>query len=93
MARTVLREQVPVDDCWHTITLRGPIIHVATRHNHMVELWVFHDTSQPVTTRDLPAVGTGHPLTDEMCDYVGTAIVPSGALVWHLFERRTGGGN
>jgi hypothetical protein len=30
---------------------------------------------------------TGHPLAPALATHVGTAITPSGQLVWHLFEH------
>ncbi len=75
---------VPVDDQWHTRTLQGPIVHVATRHVSEVELWFVHDPAIEPADRRLRVVGTGHPMLGR---YVGTALAPGGQLVWHLVER------
>ncbi|GAA0720018.1 hypothetical protein Drose_06300 [Dactylosporangium roseum] len=87
-ASFVLRHTIPVDDAWHDVPLPGPIVHVATRDPHVVEVWTLHSDAKPETavTRTLRVYGTGQPVTEPV-QHVGTAIVPGGALVWHLMER------
>lgn len=82
----ILRVSVPVDDAWHTVQLRGPILHVAARRADEVDVWFFNIPGRNLVPREFTVVGTGHPVSG---DYVGTAIVPGGALVWHLIERVT----
>ena len=77
----VLRHEIPVDDQVHEVVLRGPILHVATRRPEVVEVWC-QDENRTRGVR-LLVVGTGHPWPDGAF-YLGTAIVPGGALVWHL---------
>lgn len=85
----ILRYEVPVDDEWHTLRLSGPIVHVATRRREVVEVWATTDGFGP-SDYDLRVFGTGQPIPadppGEVC-HVGTAIVPGGALVWHLMQR------
>jgi len=76
----VYRHEVPVDDGWHELHT-GQILHVASRHIDTVEVWALSDDP---TFRKFRVFGTGQP--DVTGTYVGTAIVPGGALVWHLFE-------
>lgn len=82
-AQRVLRYEVPVDDRDHWLDLPGPIVHVATRRPDVVELWA--STIGTPATRRFRVYGTGHevPLA---AAHVATAIVPGGALVWHLME-------
>lgn len=80
----VLRYEIPVDDCWHRLLPSGPILHVATRRPDVVEVWAA--SGQPDIVRELRVFGTGQPIPDGAI-YVGTAIVPGGAFVWHLMER------
>lgn len=87
--RSIFRQTIPVDDSWHTVELRGPVLHLNARAEDVVEFWHLHDTTQPATPHAFRVVGTGHTLPANMV-YVGTAVTPSGAFVWHLMEA-TGG--
>lgn len=77
----VLRYEIPVDDQVHHLVLCGPTLHVATRHMDTVEMWCQDEGLARQVA--LTVVGTGHPWPDGAF-YLGTAIVPGGALVWHL---------
>ena len=90
MSKMVLRETIPVDDAWHTLEIHGPIVHVAARGEDYVEIWFLADTAITNWARTLRAFGTGQTLPD-LVTHVGTAVTPSGRLVWHLFESMTGG--
>lgn len=83
-SQRILRYKVPVDDQWHQLDLPGPIMHVATRRPDVVELWT--STVGDAATRYFRVFGTGHEMPLNAA-YVSTAIVPGGALVWHLMER------
>lgn len=80
----VLRYEICVDDQAHPLLVHGPIVHVATRHIDRVEFWA-HDTNDH-TIHDYRVFGTGQPVLAGW-EYVGTAIVPGGQLVWHLFSH------
>lgn len=80
----VYRHGVPVDGRWHTVGLTGPVVHVGCRQPELVELWALAGAA-PMRPRTFRVFGTGHPLPDDVA-FVGTAIVPGGELVWHLFE-------
>jgi len=82
------RYEVPVDDRAHVIALRGSIVHVWCRDPEVVEFWAFDDASVPKDSRSFRVFGTGQPLPQGQLGarYVGTAITPGGALVWHLCE-------
>lgn len=84
--RTILREEIPVDDEVYTRVLSGPIVHVATRRHHFVEFWWLSDPEAESRARHFFVVGTGHPIERENAEHVGTAIGPGGQLVWHLME-------
>lgn len=84
----ILRYEVPVNDQWHTLTLAGPIVHIATRRHDVVEVWATTD-GYGEQDHDLLVIGTGQPYDFEngnVC-HIGTAIVPGGELVWHLMQR------
>lgn len=84
MTRMIYRYEIPVDDRWHAVDLSGPIVHVASRSMHSVELWAVHG-EQPATRRGFRVYGTGHPIPGD-ATHVGTTIPPGGQLVWHLLE-------
>lgn len=86
--RHVLRTQIFADDQWHTIDFRGPIVHVATRSESYVEVWFIDDSEMKPAPRTVRVFGTGHQLAPEAGEHIGSAITPSGRLVWHLFEMR-----
>lgn len=82
----ILRTVIPIDDAWHTTELRGPIVHVATRHETLVEFWWLNNPDNPAEQRSFRVVGTGHPIPfAPLARHVGSAITPSGLFVWHLF--------
>jgi hypothetical protein len=78
----IFRYEVPVDGQWYEY--HASPLYIATRRPDVVEFW---SIEQPDLRRQLRVVGTGH-LIPEDCTYLGTAIAPGGALVWHLIERR-----
>lgn len=51
-------------------------------------LWAIVDSEMPRERRTIVIVGTGHPMGEPAdYDYIGTAQMNGGALVWHVFER------
>ncbi|GIF08696.1 DUF7352 domain-containing protein [Actinoplanes siamensis] len=82
--RTIYRSAIPVDDGQHVLDLTGPIVHVATRSEDYVEVWHIHNPGEPADARTFRVYGTGHPDVEGV--HVGTAVTPSGRLVWHLME-------
>lgn len=85
MTYRIYRYEVPVDDRWHTFKC-GPPLHVACRHHGFVEFWAHpfeDDADEFVDELRFRVYGTGHEIPEEAL-YVGTALTPDGALVWHL---------
>lgn len=85
--RSIFRQVIPVDDQWHTLSLTGPIVHVATRGEDYVEVWFIEDPDVEPEDRAFRVVGTGQPLAPALAHHIGTAITPSSRLVWHLMEH------
>lgn len=82
----IYRYEVPVDGKLHQIKLQGEILSVACRNHHIIEFWAYHfDNPIFERTRTFVVVGTGHEIT-YVHEHVGSAIAPSGYLVWHLLE-------
>jgi len=92
MSVAIHRYEVPVDDRGHGIALRGRILHVWCRSPEAVEFWAFDDDHTVENWHSFQVFGTGQPLPGLLgvsgagWRYVGTAITPGGALVWHLCE-------
>lgn len=84
--KTIHRYVVPANDLPHQIELTGPIVHVATRAEVHVELWAVVDPEAAPTAHAFQVIGTGHPMPEGARTVVGTAVTPSGRLVWHLVE-------
>lgn len=82
--RTILREVIPVDGSPHPVEMRGPVVHVATRGEDYVELWILYDPAVVPHRRVFRVVGTGQPGIEGR--HVGTAVTPSGRFAWHLME-------
>ncbi|QES45221.1 hypothetical protein DEJ49_33315 [Streptomyces venezuelae] len=80
----IYRYEVPVDDQWHRIELRGEVLHVATRSVNKVELWAVHHADRLALVWDFRVYGTGHPLPADVY-HVGTAL--TGPYVRHLMRR------
>lgn len=84
--RTVYHYVVPVDDHAHRIGLTGPIVHVASRYETAVEFWAIADVNAEETLHWFQVIGTGHAMPEPSKGVVGSAVTPSGQLVWHLIE-------
>ncbi len=74
---------IPVDGRWYELPLYGKIVHVACRQPDLVEIWNLDEGRMKL--RKLRAFATGEEVHEE-CEYVGTAIEPTGDYAWHLFE-------
>lgn len=81
----IFRFEVPVDDEWHVITSRHPL-HVFCRDATTVEYWAWSGPDDIGDARTYKVIGTGQVIPDNVA-YVGTAVAPGGALVWHLVRR------
>ncbi len=47
-------------------------------------LWAIVDDTEPLEEKSFSVFGTGHPLPDNLGNFVGTFQM--GTFVWHLFE-------
>lgn len=85
----ILRFEVPVDDQWHLLRVpAGPILHVACRMTTLVEFWMREHDQSATDVLAFRVYGTGQP-TPGPARYEGTALAPSGRLVWHLMSAST----
>lgn len=101
--RRILRWEVPVDDSWHEIG-GGEVLLVDARPlmpgfaTPRLEVWTRErvdmdwPNSDPLDCkREVAVFGTGHVLDPQAAEHIGSVIDRGvdGALVWHLFARRT----
>lgn len=49
-------------------------------------IWARVNPAAPRENKRIRIFGTGHPMPDELGDYVGTFMMKGGALVFHLYE-------
>ena len=70
-------------------TLRMPVVstilHVATQHGDPF-MWVLVNTTAPEKERRFVVHGTGHDVMVGSLKHIGTFLVESDALVFHVFE-------
>ncbi len=52
------------------------------------QMWVLVDLEAPCVHREFVFYGTGHPMPDDLGEFIGTFQVKEGSLVFHLFEVR-----
>lgn len=52
-----------------------------------VDMWALVDCDAEAELRTFCVFGTGHPVPDSELDYIGTAQVHNGQLVFHVFEK------
>jgi hypothetical protein len=50
------------------------------------QMWALVDTSAPTAPQRFRLAGTGHPLTKDSLEFVGTFLIEEGALVFHVFR-------
>ena len=49
-------------------------------------IWARVNPDAPKERKRIRIFGTGHPIPDDLGDYVGTFMMKDGALVFHLYE-------
>lgn len=49
-------------------------------------IWALVDTDHKKEDRNFVVIGTGHPIPDLALKFIGTALLQSGLLVFHVFE-------
>lgn len=61
------------------------ILFVGAQHG-VVTAWALVDPDVPKVRRAFEVVGTGHPVPNNVRDFLGSVIMHGGALVLHVFE-------
>ena len=52
-----------------------------------INVWFLCDPSSPKEKRIVTIRGTGHPASSDDGDYIGTAVMLGGKLVFHVFVK------
>jgi hypothetical protein len=61
------------------------VLHIDTQ-NGVPCLWALVDDQRPKLRRRVLMYGTGHPITGPVADHLGSFLLDSGALVFHVFD-------
>jgi hypothetical protein len=62
------------------------ILHVAQQGDHLC-MWALVDPEQPKVKRYFSVYGTGFDMPDDPGEFIGTALMNGGSLVFHIFEE------
>ena len=84
-ASTIWKFPLPVNGEVFVHMPEGAKVLTVASVNEAAFVWALVDASAPTVARRFVVRGTGHPLGD-VGDYIGTFMLASGALVFHVFE-------
>jgi hypothetical protein len=84
--RTIWKYQLDVTDVQRLAIKRGAQILTVQAQNGVPCIWAVVDPSEPSEVRTFCMYGTGHRITEEIGQYIGTFQLHDGNLVFHLFE-------
>lgn len=71
-----------------TLPVGAEILSVGVQENE-VRMWAKVDPDAPTEERTFMGFGTGHEIPDGLdLEFIGTAIWPTGTLVFHIFEQK-----
>ena len=88
--KKIWKFEIHADDLF-TITLpKGAKPLSVQEQNGQAQLWCLCDPKETVyEDRKFRLAGTGHPITEENLDFIGTFQLLGGRLVLHLFEVKS----
>ena len=84
-ASTIWKFPLPIGDEVSVAMPEGAKVLTVAAVGEAPFVWVLVDVSAPTVERRFAVRGTGHPLGD-VGDYLGTFMLASGGLVFHVFE-------
>ncbi len=85
MTATIWKFPIPAGDEITVDMPDGAVILTVGGVRDEAFVWAMVDAEAPFVGRRLAVRGTGHPL-GEVGDYIGTFMLLSGSLVFHVFE-------
>ena len=66
---------------------KGSKVLFVDNQKEIAQLWALVDPSQEKESREFVVYGTGHDVPDNPGNYVGSFLMSSGSLVFHVFEQ------
>lgn len=75
-----------VDEAQNRPMPRGASVLAVAVQTERLCMWVEVNSGYTLEDRWFVVEGTGHPLLDD-ADYIGSALMHGGALVWHVYEQ------
>lgn len=90
MSRRIFKYEVEYGETAIELPIGAELLHAGTQRFGECEgvfLWALVDPEAPVARRDIGYFATGDYIP-EGAEYVGTAITPDTAFVWHVYEMR-----
>jgi hypothetical protein len=87
-ARTVWKFPVPFPgpDAFTIEMPAGAEVMAVHMQHGQPQMWALVDPSRPAEARRFRIAGTGHPINEQIEQYVGTFLMYEGELVFHVFE-------
>lgn len=85
MARTIWKFPLEVTDYQEIKAPAGRLLHVAVQAGVLCA-WAEVTPGVPDDTIGIHIHGTGHPLSDDRGEYLGTFMLRGGALVFHAYS-------
>lgn len=58
-------------------------------HHSAIALWVEVDTTKSAVPTEFFVAATGMLLPDDATEYIGTALMSGGNLVWHVYRGKS----
>lgn len=84
--KTIYKYNFDIQDEWHITTFKGATpLRIGLDSTDSPAIWFSVDTLAITETRKLRIIGTGHPLSDNSGEYVGSFL--QGSFVWHAFLK------
>ena len=89
MTSTIWKTQLTIEDEQEVYVPAGAEMLWASVQNGHFCVWYRCDSTAPKERRRIRIVGTGHPISDEPWQHIGSCFANSaGSLVFHLFELK-----
>jgi len=82
----VYKYPVPCKDNFSLMLPKDAKILTVQNQREEPQLWALVDPDAPLEERKFRLAGTGHPVTQENLDYIGTFQLRGGDYIGHLFE-------
>ena len=86
MRKTIWKYDVPIEDYFEINMPKDAQILTIQTQNGEPKLWALVNPDNATEKRIFRHSGTGHPITDNNMDYIGTYQLHGGELIFHVFE-------